>query len=358
MPHGHCFLWQPDILWLHIIADAGIAAAYFAIPFGLAYFVRKRRDLPFPLTFLLFGAFILLCGTTHLMSIWVLWHPDYAIEGVIKALTAIVSILTFVVMARLIPKALLLTSSTELVRLNEDLQQANSSLETLYAQRRESDQMRLRLVMDNVVDAIITFDNRLTIESINPACERIFGYTPAEVIGKDITTLLPSSCYEEIFLMDMENGTGNRFEMPGKRKNDSVFPLDLSISPFVLAGERHFLVMARDITQRKQADEVRRLLASIVESSEDAIISENLDGQINSWNSAAERLLGYPAKVAIGQHITMIIPPERLEEEHEIISQIQTEKKIERMETQRLKKDGVLVNVSLTISPIRDIHGR
>lgn len=107
MPHGHCFFWQKNILWLHVISDAGIALAYYFIPLLLFYLIRKRKDLPYKILFSAFSAFILLCGTTHLFGIWVLWHPDYGLEGLIKALTAIVSISTLFILGKIIPKALL-----------------------------------------------------------------------------------------------------------------------------------------------------------------------------------------------------------------------------------------------------------
>jgi hypothetical protein len=75
IPHGHCYLWKPGLLWLHIVSDSLIALAYYSIPIALIYFVQQRRDLPFKGIFLLFGAFIVFCGTTHIMSIWTLWHP-------------------------------------------------------------------------------------------------------------------------------------------------------------------------------------------------------------------------------------------------------------------------------------------
>jgi len=143
MPHGHCFLWQPDILWLHVLSDAGIVAAYFAIPFALLYFVRKRKDLPFQTVFLLFGAFIFLCGASHVMDIWVLWHPDYAVQGVILALTAMVSIATFFMTVKLIPQALLLPSPAQLAKVNEELNDANRQLAVLYKQSQESGQTQL-----------------------------------------------------------------------------------------------------------------------------------------------------------------------------------------------------------------------
>ncbi|MGE3623918.1 MAG: hypothetical protein AB7H77_08620, partial [Bdellovibrionales bacterium] len=106
MPHGHCFFWLPEILWLHVGSDTLIAAAYYSIPTSLLYFVGRRSDIPFKNLFYLFGAFILLCGTTHILTIWVIWHPDYAIEGIVKAATAVVSVITAIISWKIIPKAL------------------------------------------------------------------------------------------------------------------------------------------------------------------------------------------------------------------------------------------------------------
>jgi light-regulated signal transduction histidine kinase (bacteriophytochrome) len=130
MPHGHCFLWQPNILWLHVLSDAGIAIAYYAIPLTLLYFVRHSKNLPFKHLFLLFATFIVLCGTTHVMSIWVLWHPDYALEGVIKAMTAVASIGTFFVTVRLIPLALKLITpeGLDMAQLALKLQKSEEAL--------------------------------------------------------------------------------------------------------------------------------------------------------------------------------------------------------------------------------------
>src|SRR4051794_30221124 len=85
MSHGHCYLWRPEVVWLHVISDLLIALAYFCIPIALIHIVRTRRDFAYPWMFLLFGAFILACGTTHLMSIWVVWNPVYRLDGMIKA---------------------------------------------------------------------------------------------------------------------------------------------------------------------------------------------------------------------------------------------------------------------------------
>lgn len=116
MPHGHCYFWTPDVLWTNVVADGAIALAYFTIPVTLFLFVRQRRDLAFPWIFMLFGAFILLCGTTHAFDIYTTWVPEYRIEGWIKAATALVSVTTAAVLVPLMPKALALPSPADLRR--------------------------------------------------------------------------------------------------------------------------------------------------------------------------------------------------------------------------------------------------
>ena len=121
MPHGMCFLWQPEILWLHVVSDAMIAAAYYSIPFALLYFVLKRRDLVFPNVFLLFGAFILACGTTHILGIWTIWNPDYWLDGGVKLFTGVVSMITAVFLWRVMPAALAVPSRGQLEAANQAL---------------------------------------------------------------------------------------------------------------------------------------------------------------------------------------------------------------------------------------------
>src|SRR5258708_26083401 len=110
MPHGHCYLWAPGIIWLHVISDALIILAYYSIPVLLVYFVKKRKDLTFSWIFVCFAVFILACGTTHLLEIWNVWHSDYWLSGAVKALTAAASVPTAVILARLIRPALAIPS--------------------------------------------------------------------------------------------------------------------------------------------------------------------------------------------------------------------------------------------------------
>lgn len=128
MPHGHCYLWKPGLVGLHVVSDALTALAYYSIPLTLTYFVSKRRDVPFNWIFLLFGAFIISCGTTHILEIWTLWHPNYWLSGSIKAFTAVVSLYTASELVSLLPQALAIPSTAQLEKEIKERQKAEAAL--------------------------------------------------------------------------------------------------------------------------------------------------------------------------------------------------------------------------------------
>lgn len=123
IPHGHCYLWKPGLVWLHVMSDSLIALAYYSIPITLVYFVRQRQDLPFNWIFLMFSAFIVACGTTHVMEVWTLWYPTYWLSGLLKAITAFVSVYTAMALVPLVPKAIALPSPGQLEATNQELRQ-------------------------------------------------------------------------------------------------------------------------------------------------------------------------------------------------------------------------------------------
>ncbi|PSB23988.1 GAF domain-containing protein [Stenomitos frigidus] len=123
MPHGYCYLWQTPLVGLHVVSNALIAIAYFSIPAMLVYFVHKRQDVPFSKVFIMFGAFIVLCGTGHLLDIWTLWHPAYWLAGGVRALTALVSCYTALQLLTLLPQFLALKTPDQLEAINQKLQQ-------------------------------------------------------------------------------------------------------------------------------------------------------------------------------------------------------------------------------------------
>lgn len=130
MPHGHCYLWTPSILWLHVVSDVVIFLSYSSIPIALIYFVLKKKTLPFNWIFWMFAAFIVLCGTTHIMSVWTTWNPVYRIEGIVKAMTAIISSITAVTLWFLIPKALALPTPLDLQAINNELEHRNEVIKS------------------------------------------------------------------------------------------------------------------------------------------------------------------------------------------------------------------------------------
>jgi PAS domain S-box-containing protein len=248
MPHGMCYLWQPGILGLHIASDLLMSLAYFSIPITLLYFVRKRRDLEFHWTFVSFAVFIVACGATHLMDIWVIWHPVYWLSGAIKAMAALAAVPTAILLVKHLPAALALPSPSA-------LRGAYLDLETEVEERR-----------------------RTGIE----------------------------------------------------------------------------LSLANDQLREEAA---RGRLASIVESSDDAIISKTPDGIITSWNRGAEKIFGYSQAEAIGRPTAMLFPADRPSEEFNILARIARGERVDSFETVLVRKDGVRIDVSATISPVRDGSG-
>src|SRR5882757_2168888 len=130
MPHASC-LRQPDIIQLHAWSDILIALSYFLIPISLFVLVRRRRDLAFPWMFLLFGAFIFGCGMTHALAVWTLWHPIYRFEGLIKAITAFVSLPVAILLVRLVPRIVALPSPERLRREIAERQRAENEVQKL-----------------------------------------------------------------------------------------------------------------------------------------------------------------------------------------------------------------------------------
>ncbi|MDX1978260.1 MAG: response regulator, partial [Pseudanabaenaceae cyanobacterium bins.68] len=148
IPHGHCYLWQANLVSLHVVSDSLIGLAYFSIPAMLVYFVRKREDTPFQRVFWLFSAFIIACGTTHLLEIWTLWVPAYWFLGLVKAITAIVSLYTAAEMVNLIPQALALPSPEALTLANQKLEQEIRERKTTEVNLRQKKQEIYQLVSE------------------------------------------------------------------------------------------------------------------------------------------------------------------------------------------------------------------
>ena len=251
LPHGYCISWSPTLLVTYVASDILIFLSYFSMPVAIGYFAQRRKDFPYRWLLWLFAAFIMACGATHLMGAIVLWQPMYGLDALLKAITAVVSVVTAIALWPLIPHALKMPSHDQLRRLNEELQRE------IVERKRVEEALR---------------------------------------IAKEAA----------------EEGLHTQ----------------------------------------------RMLAAAIVESSDDAIIGKTLDGNITSWNRGAENIFGYTPEEIVGRSVAIILPPEHQDEEAMVIAAIRRGESVKHFGTQRVHKNGRLIDVSLTASPIRDSAGR
>ena len=216
--------------------------------------------------------------------------------------------------------------------------------------------------MSSCDDAIIGEDLNGTITSWDHSAERIFGYTAKEAIGQSISLIVPSERLqeEEDVLARIRAGQSvDHYETIRRPKNGQLVQIALTVSPIkasdgTVIGESK---IARDVTAARQIERDARHFAAIVASSDDAIISKDLDGTVLTWNAAAERLFGYRPAEIVGRSIRLIVPGDRQAEEDHVLAAVGRGETIDHFETVRQRKDGALIPISLTVSPIRDAAG-
>ena len=367
LPHGYCFTWTPGLLWSMVFADGVIVAAYFSIPAAILSFVRKREEATFNWVAVLFSAFIFACGITHAMDVWTIWNPDYGLQALTKTITALISIVTAVMLWRLIPQALKMPSV-------QRLQTTIGSLEAEIKRRQEAErevvdiQQSLAVTLASMGAGFFATDRQGNVTRMNAVAEGMLGWTQREAIGRNLW---------EVF---------NREDRPAEHA--SMNPVDVILEQGVTVNQVHRVVaISRDGTQTAvefqaaitQADDgavtglamvfrdMSRLaraevdssrLAAIVESSNDAIIGKTLDGRITDWNAAAHRMFGYSEEEALGRNVQILIPADRQSEEKRILGELSHGHPIPPFDTVRLTRNGESIDVSITISPIRDGSGR
>ena len=222
---------------------------------------------------------------------------------------------------------------------------------------------RLAAIVESSDDAIVSKTLDGIITSWNPAAARLFGWTASEAIGRHITLIIPPDrlSEEDDILARLRRGERlDHFETVRVAKDGRLLDVSITVSPVRDATGRVVGAskIARDIGAQRRSEVTQARLAAIVDSSDDVIVSKTLDGIIISWNPAAERVFGWTAAEAVGRHITLIVPQDRRAEEDEVLARIGRGERVDHFDTVRITKDGRLLDLSITVSPIRDGTGR
>ncbi len=354
MPHGYCYMWAPEVLWTHVISDAVIALAYFSIPLGLVSFIQKRHDVKFSNVFYLFSAFIFLCGVTHIFGIITVWHGTYGLSGIAKLATAIVSLFTAIAVWRLIPLALQIPSQKRLERTVAERTEA-----------LQKEKGRLELVLNKISPAVIGVDAYGKIKLVNPAATALFGYTVEELLEQAVEILVPEAVRERhpshraMFYADVTaRPMGQGKELYGQRKDGELFPVEIGLTPVDDDPELVVIATIVDVSERiRVAAERRRLLATI-DACDDAIFSLDLMGTIQSWAPGAEHLFGHPPEKAIGWPASLVLANDKPDEIAEIIERVESGRTVRHFESKYRHANGFEIDVSMSISPIRNPHGQ
>ncbi len=225
---------------------------------------------------------------------------------------------------------------------------------------RRLSERRFRLAVEAAPSGMVMVDGEGRIVLVNSQTERLFGYDRSELIGRPVEVLVPERLRDVgTFRQSHEtrSSEGGR-DLFGLSRDGREFPVEIGLNPIRTPEGSFVLAAVVDVTERKRAEETRNRLAAIVESSDDAIFSTGLDGRITSWNRGAERIYGWAASEAVGRPSEFLVPPDRPAEPEAILERLALGEPIEGFETARVRKDGRRIDVSLTVSPIRDPEGR
>jgi PAS domain S-box-containing protein len=296
----HCGRWTAPLGWTHIVSDLAICGAYAAIPAVLAYFVVRRRDVPFQGVFWLFVAFIFSCGFGHFVEATIFWHPWYRFAAVVKVFTAVTSWATVIALVPMLPRALRLPG----------LAAVNRQLEQEIMERKQAER-RFQLVVESAPNGLVMVDQAGRIVLVNSQTEKMFGYARDELLGQPVEMLVPERYRKQhpqyragFFAAPKTRAMGMGRDLFGQRKDGSEFPVEIGLNPIQSAEGCFVLSAIVDITQRQQAEERFR---RAVESATQCKVVIDQHGRALVVDSQGERGF-YPAGAPLGQTSDLLAP--------------------------------------------------
>jgi PAS domain S-box-containing protein len=357
MPHGYCYLWNAQLVWLNVLSDSLIAASYFTIPFGLLWFVRKRQDFPYRSVLKLFGVFIVACGATHVMEVWNLWHSEYWLAGGIKAITAVASMATAAALVSVLPQAVALPGLVEWNAANAELrkeiqerQELEASLRKNAATFREQSEL-----LELIHDAIFVRNLNNEIVFWNRAAERLYGWSKDEVHGRTTHFLLATQFPYDLSLIEAEVMKTGYWEGELIHRTRDGRKVIVSSRWALRTGENGeaigVLESNRDLTKLKAEE---RRFENLLEAAPDAMVIVNGAGLIQIVNAQTEKLFGYSRQEMIGMPVQILVP-ETTHIKHIRDDEARATGEVDDLRGRR--KDGREFLVEISFSPIETPDG-
>jgi PAS domain S-box-containing protein len=368
-----------DFIGLYSTFDTLTAVSYIVIGLLLITLIYRRRDLDFPALYILLGLCLVTSGLTRGLAVWSIRHPAFfPLEGVSRGLGALISAAAAILVIKLAPQAMSLPSPRELRaeilereraerqvrRLNEELEnrvlERTGALKLANSLLAESERRR-SLALEAAGMGTWFWDTQLEVAWLwDERCKALFGIsqdepiTYARYLGLVDPEDRPSvaSAIQEALQHDSDFDAEYRVVWPDGSKH--WLHTKGSVETRSSGGSRTMQGITTDVSERKQMEADALRLAAIVESSDDAILSEDFSGAVTSWNRGAQALFGYSAEQVIGKHISILNPPGRPDETTDMLSRIQRGERIESFETLLCHENGNEVSISMTVSPMFD----
>lgn len=388
LPHGYCISWSPPLLATYVVSDALIALSYFSMPIAMGYFATRRKDFPYKWLIWMFAAFILSCGTTHLLGTIILWRPIYWIDAALKAVTAGVSLATAVALWPLIPRALkipgrgrmqaindaLRLEIGERRRMEDELRRANAELERLHRQKDASltDALyRLDAHMGNSPLAIVEFGPDFRVTRWSDSAEQLFGWRADEIIGKSIAELrwVHDQDADEVAKISaaMLAGASSRNMHANRnyRKDGAVLHCEWYNSAIYDGRGRLVSILSQvlDVTEQKRTSAALKASETRFRATfEQAAVGMAHLAEDGRWLQVNDRLcamLGYGREAMLGMTQADLSPsPEHEAERLPVRRLLAGDIPSYSQEKRYVRRDGSLLWVKMTVSLVRQADGQ